>query len=108
MREPILVVNAGSSSIKFSIFETSADRSLSAGAHGQVEGIGTSPHLEVSDPHGTKLADAPVAGAGHSGAIAAIHDWFATHVGTDAGFEPALKEWVTVSSMAGPLIRSRC
>jgi acetate kinase len=87
MREPILVVNAGSSSIKFSIFETSADRSLSAGAHGQVEGIGTSPHLEVSDPHGTKLADAPVAGAGHTGAIAAIHDWFATHVGNDAGFE---------------------
>ena len=87
MRESILVVNAGSSSIKFSIFETSADRSLSAGAHGQVEGIGTSPHLEVSDPHGTKLADAPVAGAGHTGAIAAIHDWFATHVGNDAGFE---------------------
>jgi acetate kinase len=87
MREPILVVNAGSSSIKFSIFETSADRSLSTGAHGEVEGIGTSPHLEVSDPHGTKLADAPVAGAGHTGAIAAIHDWFATHVGNDAGFE---------------------
>jgi acetate kinase len=43
--------------------------------------------LEVSDPHGTKLADAPVAGAGHTGAIAAIHDWFATHVGNDAGFE---------------------
>ena len=87
MREPMLVVNAGSSSIKFSVFETSADRSLVAGAHGQVEGIGTSPHLEVSDPHGTKLADAPVAGAGHTGAIAAIHDWFAAHVGSDAGFD---------------------
>jgi acetate kinase len=42
MREPILVVNAGSSSIKFSVFETQADRSPFAGAHGQVEGIGTS------------------------------------------------------------------
>ena len=43
MREPILVINAGSSSIKFSVFETAADRSLSAGVHGQVEGIGDSP-----------------------------------------------------------------
>ena len=87
MREPILVVNAGSSSIKFSVFETMADRSLSAGAHGQVEGIGTSPHLEVTDPPGEKLADGPVAGDGYAGGIAAIHDWFAAHVGSDAGFD---------------------
>jgi acetate kinase len=87
MREPILVVNAGSSSIKFSVFETMADRSLSAGAHGQVEGIGTSPHLEVTDPPGDKLADGPVAGDGYAGGIAAIHDWFAAHVGSDAGFD---------------------
>jgi acetate kinase len=33
MREPILVINAGSSSCKFSVFETATDRSLSAGAH---------------------------------------------------------------------------
>ncbi len=87
MREPILVVNAGSSSIKFSVFETMADRSLSAGAHGQVEGIGTSPHLEVTNPPGNKLADGPVAGDGYAGGIAAIHDWFAAHVGSDAGFD---------------------
>jgi acetate kinase len=87
MREPILVVNAGSSSIKFSVFETMADRSLSAGAHGQVEGIGTSPHLEITDPHGKKLADGRVAGDGYAGAIAAIHDWFAAHVGSEAGFD---------------------
>ena len=86
MREPILIINAGSSSIKFSVFETKADRSLVAGAHGQVEGIGTSPHLEVSDPTGQKLADGPVARDGHAGAIAGIHDWFAAHVGGDAGF----------------------
>ena len=87
MREPVLVINAGSSSIKFSVFETLADRSLSANAHGQVEGIGTSPHLEVNDPHGNKLADGPVAGEGHAGGIAAIHDWFAAHVGSEAGFD---------------------
>src|ERR1700726_2017572 len=35
MHEPILVINAGSSSIKFSVFETGADRSLSPAAHGR-------------------------------------------------------------------------
>ena len=33
MREPILVINAGSSCIKFSVFETAADRSLPANTH---------------------------------------------------------------------------
>jgi acetate kinase len=87
MREPILVINAGSSSIKFPVFETTADRSLSARAHGQVEGIGTSPHLEVTDSNGDKLADGTVARDGYDGAIAAIQDWFAAHVGGDAGFD---------------------
>ena len=87
MREPILVLNAGSSSIKFSVFETLPDRSLSAGAHGQVEGIGTTPHLAVTDAGGLTLADEPVAGVDHAAAIAAIHDWFASHVGREDGFD---------------------
>jgi acetate kinase len=87
MRAPILVINAGSSSIKFSVFETMEDRSLLAGAHGQVEGIGTAPHLEVADGEGRKLADQRVSGGGHLGAIAAIHDWFAGHIGSEAGFD---------------------
>jgi acetate kinase len=37
MHEPLLVINAGSSSCKFSIYETMPDRSVTAGAHGQVE-----------------------------------------------------------------------
>jgi acetate kinase len=87
MREPILVINAGSSSIKFSVFETAADRALAAGAHGQVEGIGTAPHLEVADAAGRKLADTPLDADGHAAAIAAIHQWFAAHVGSEAGFD---------------------
>lgn len=86
MREPILVINAGSSSIKFSVFETAADRSLAAGPHGQVEGIGISPHLVASDACGRRLADQSVAADGHDGAITAIHEWFAAHVGSEAGF----------------------
>ncbi len=87
MREPILVLNAGSSSVKFSVYETASDRSLAAGAHGQVEGIGSSPRLEVADASGRKLRDERVAGGDHAAAIAAIHDWFSAHVGSEAGFD---------------------
>jgi hypothetical protein len=57
MQDPILVINAGSSSIKFSVFETAGDRSLAAGLHGQVEGIGTSSRFEVADATGRQLAE---------------------------------------------------
>jgi len=86
MREPILVINAGSSSIKFSVFETTADRGLLAGVHGQVEGIGTSPHLDVANAQGKKLANEAIGAGDHEAAIAAIHEWFAAHVGNEAGF----------------------
>ena len=87
MREPIFVINAGSSSLKFSLFETAADRSLTAALHGQVEGIGTSPRLEIADAQGRGVADATVAGKDHRAAFAAIHDWFARHIGSEAGVD---------------------
>jgi acetate kinase len=86
MRDPILVINAGSSSIKFSVFETAADGSLKAGVHGQVEGIGTSPRLKIADAKGRGVANQIVAGNDHRAAIAAIQDWFADRGGGEAGF----------------------
>jgi acetate kinase len=87
MREPILVINAGSSSIKFSVFETAADRTLAAGVHGQVEGIGGASRLEVTDAWGRKLAAQSLTGASHEHAIAAIHRWFASHISSESGFD---------------------
>ena len=86
MREAILVLNAGSSSLKFSVLGTAADRSPEPGAHGQVENIDKDPHLRVTDAGGRLLADQPVGETGHDGAVAAIHDWFKTHVGSEADF----------------------
>lgn len=85
MRNPILVLNAGSSSLKFSIFER-RDRDLAAGVHGQVKGIGGEAMLEATDAKGKVLDRLPVVGAGHDGAIDAIHRWFSAHVGREAGF----------------------
>jgi acetate kinase len=86
MREPLLVLNAGSSSIKFSVFESRADGTLAAGAHGQVERLDSRPHLTVEDASGRHLAERSLAQTGHDGAIAAIHQWFAAHIGAETGF----------------------
>ena len=86
MREPLLILNAGSSTIKFSVYETLMDRSLAAGAHGQVEGIGTAARLEVADAGGRILTAGPVAGAGYEAAIEAIQAWFSAHGGSEAEF----------------------
>jgi acetate kinase len=86
VREPILVINAGSSSTKFSVFETQPDHSLLPVAHGQVDGIGahtgTTPRLKVADADGRPSIDEPVAGNDHDSAMAAIHRWLVAHVGS--------------------------
>jgi len=88
MKRPILVLNAGSSSLKFSVYATEDDGSLTAGAHGQADRLTEErPHLTVRDPQGRMLADRDIAGRGHHGAIVAIHEWFADHVGNDRGFD---------------------
>src|SRR5215831_7082129 len=54
---PILVVNAGSSSIKFSLFDVADGRELRLDSKGQLDGIGTQPRLRVRDAPGVVLAD---------------------------------------------------
>jgi acetate kinase len=83
----ILVINAGSSSIKFSVFDCGADHTLSAGVQGQVAAIGSAARIEVTDAQGRKLRDQPVPGHDHQAAIGAIHEWFGANLGSAAGFD---------------------
>ena len=53
----ILVINAGSSSIKLAIFEVGEGRALQLAAKGAMDGIGTQPRLRARDAQGTVLAD---------------------------------------------------
>jgi hypothetical protein len=87
MRHPVLVLNAGSSSLKFSVYDTRDDRSLDAGVHGQIDSLHVAPRLTVVDAHGVLLADRAVARPGHHAAIEALHAWFADHVGREAAFD---------------------
>jgi acetate kinase len=57
MQGPILVVNAGSSSIKFSGYAANGDHKPTLLFKGQVEGIGTAPHLVAKAANGTLLAE---------------------------------------------------
>src|SRR5262245_6544971 len=52
-----LILNAGSSSLKFSMFQWPQGGAWLVGARGQIEGIGTSPHMSIKDARGQKLLD---------------------------------------------------
>jgi acetate kinase len=57
MAETILVVNAGSSSIKFQLFAIERDGRLERRLKGQIDGIGTRPKLFAKDAKGTCSVD---------------------------------------------------
>ncbi|CFX59627.1 Acetate kinase [Candidatus Filomicrobium marinum] len=57
MSETILVVNAGSSSIKFQLFAIRKGSDLERSLKGQIEGIGTHPYLIAKNPKGEVVID---------------------------------------------------
>ena len=57
MTDTILVVNAGSSSIKFQLFAVGTDDSLERRMKGQLDGIGTRPRLMAKGAKGDVLVD---------------------------------------------------
>ena len=81
MNNYALVLNAGSSSLKFCLFERPAGEGWQLAARGQIEGIGTAPRLSVKDADGKSLAkqDVPVRD-GHE-AVEALAAWLRSNYG---------------------------
>jgi acetate kinase len=78
----ILVVNAGSSSLKFSLFKKNEADQPVAEAAGQVEGIGTQPRFTVKNAAGQTLVDRVHdvdEVLHHGGAIAVVRSWLHEH-----------------------------
>jgi len=74
----VLVVNAGSSSVKFQIFEHSRSTPKECLVKGQIDGIGTRPRLRAASQDGTSLIDRkyePGEISSVGSAIAAAGDW---------------------------------
>jgi len=57
MDDYALVLNAGSSSVKFCVYRRPVSEHWRLEARGQIEGIGTSPQLSAKDPQGGILAE---------------------------------------------------
>jgi acetate kinase len=56
MEDVVLVINAGSSSLKFCVYNAVAD-GWRLSTRGQIEGIGTAPRFSAKDDVGVRLAD---------------------------------------------------
>src|SRR6185369_5544063 len=83
MTDAILVLNAGSSSLKFSLF-AGAELALVAG--GQVGGIFTAPVFVAKDAGGRAIAEKSWRRGeklGHEGALAHLVGWLRTQYGRD-------------------------
>ncbi len=83
--EVILVLNAGSSSIKFSMFAVeSGGNSLALLFRGEIEGVGSEPRFLVADVSGQHMVDEPLTGEdpgalGHEEVLAALLAWVERH-----------------------------
>jgi acetate kinase len=81
--EAVLVVNAGSSSLKFQLFAVT-DNAPARAFRGQVEGIGVRPRLTVEDADGAVRAERvyePAALPDLPAAIAEMREWLAAQDG---------------------------
>jgi acetate kinase len=83
MDDYALVLNAGSSSLKFCVFAQPQDGAWRLEARGQIEGIGTAPRLSAKDGAGEKLADQPLDAAVRDGrsALDSLAAWLRSRFG---------------------------
>jgi len=82
MHDYALVLNAGSSSLKFCVFERPEPlESWRLAARGQIEGIGTSPRLRVKDDNDESLANQDVAARDGREALDVLAGWLRSKYG---------------------------
>ena len=81
MDDYALVLNAGSSSLKFCVYEREPGERWHLEARGQIEGIGTSPRLSVKGEIGESLANQDVAARDGSEALDTLATWLRSMYG---------------------------
>lgn len=82
MQDTLLVINAGSSSLKFQVYDITAPDTLELAYGGQISGItGTSPSFKVKDHNGTTLVHRSLAASDATdlnAAQKALAEWLST------------------------------
>ena len=83
MDDYALVLNAGSSSLKFCVYRRPEGENWRLEARGQIEGIGTSPRLSAKDAAGASLADQALDASVRDGrqALEALAGWLRSRYG---------------------------
>ncbi len=85
MNKYLLVINAGSSSIKFAVYKTDAPSThLLGDCAGQIEGINSQPRFWVKKTRGEVLVDDPFSDReipDHAAAIARVLGWLVDYLG---------------------------
>jgi acetate kinase len=84
MTDAVLTINAGSSSLKFSVYRIGEDDQPELSAKGQIEGIGTSPHFVANGADGQVLVDErwpDERGFDHERSFRVIGSWLREHFG---------------------------
>ncbi|WP_448191210.1 acetate/propionate family kinase [Azospirillum sp. sgz301742] len=79
----ILVINAGSSSLKFSVFREVAGGDVAVAINGQISGIGTEPKFEAKDTSKHLLADkawGPGEKSDRTALLGYLLDWVEEHL----------------------------
>ena len=86
MAKTVLVINAGSSSIKFQVFIADEGKNLTRRFGGQLEGLGVCPHFIAKDAGGEVLSDRRWQDgkepAGHKAGMQVLIGWLRDHVGS--------------------------
>jgi acetate kinase len=83
MADYALVLNAGSSSLKFSVYERPEEQDWRLACRGQIDGLGTSPRIRANDAEGRSLIDnrlGPEVRDGHS-ALELLAAWLRSTYG---------------------------
>lgn len=79
MTSSILVVNAGSSSLKFALYEVDASRLGTLRVRGEFSGIGSTPRFHARDAHGHPVQSPPrdetIDGRTHESALESLLEW---------------------------------
>lgn len=82
MRDAVLVINTGSSSIKYAVYELGETNELSCSLHGQVQGIGIQALFTVTETEtdqSTAMTPVALTATNHAEALEYILSWLTSH-----------------------------
>lgn len=87
MQNHILILNAGSSSIKFALYRVASANTLELSAQGQVEGIGIQPHLNIADAQQQPLLNQALnleSAKNHAQSLGLLLIWLQNYLGKES------------------------